>query len=356
MTAILEIDLGALVANWWMLAARHDGETAAVVKANAYGLGTRPVVQALRGAGCKHFFVAHLSEALAVREVAPDAMIAVLNGILPGEEDMFARHDILPVLGSLAEIALWRQQAARLSVTPGCMLHADTGMNRLGLSEADLAVLRAEPGLLTGLRIEYVMSHLAASEDRGAASNARQAARFREIMRQFPGVKTSFANSSGVWLGPQFGSDLSRPGAAIYGVNPSPGTPNIMRDVVKLRAPILAIRAVPAGESVGYNACWTAARASRIATVGVGYADGYLRSLTNKAIAYFDGVAVPLVGRVSMDLTTFDVTDIPVRAGDVLSLIGPGHGVDALAALAGTNGYEILTSLGARYRRIYTGA
>jgi alanine racemase len=200
------------------------------------------------------------------------------------------------------------------------------------------------------------MTHLVSAEDPADPMNARQAARFRAVRAVFPpDQKYSFANSSGLFNGAEFRSDLARPGAALYGINPKPGTANPMRPVVRLTARILQIHQVQPGETVGYNGYWTAARPSRIATIGVGYADGFHRSLSNKATARFDGLCVPLVGRVSMDLTTFDVTDTGAQIGDDLELIGPGHDADALAIEAGTNGYEILTSLGRRYMRRYVG-
>jgi alanine racemase len=349
MTATLTIDLGAIVANWRALAARHPGETAAVVKADAYGLGAAKVAPALAAAGCRQFFVAHLDEALAIRPLVP--AVAVLNGLAPGRADEYLAQDITPVIGSLAELAAW--QAAGRTKNPPTMLHADTGMARLGFSPEELAVLRAEPARLAGLRLDYLMTHLACAEDPADPFNDEQAAAFRAVAAQFPGVRTSFANSSGLFLGPAFASNLARPGAALYGINPTPAAPNPMTPVVTLTAPILQIREVQPGTSVGYNRFWVARRRSRIATLAVGYADGYLRALSNRAAARFDGLPVPLVGRVSMDLTTFDVTDTQAAPGDELTLIGPQNGADALAIDAGTNGYEILTSLGRRYQRRY---
>jgi alanine racemase len=355
MTAVLEIDLNAIAENWWALDAMHPGATAGVIKADAYGLGAAQVAPKLWSAGCREFFVAHLSEAVAVRGLIPDAMLGVLNGLLTAEMQEFSSRDIVPVLGSLHELAGWRAEAKRLERALPAILHIDTGMARLGFSAAELAVLRGDAALLEGLRVDYVMTHLVSADVPGDPMNARQAQRFSAAVKQFPGVKTSFANSSGMFLGAEFGSDLARPGAALYGVNPVPGRKNPMRDVMRLSAPILAVHEVEPGETVGYSGFWTAQRRSRIATLGVGYADGFHRALSNRATAYFDATPVPLVGRVSMDLTTYDVTDVPAEPGDVLVLIGPGHGADALAIEAGTNGYEILTSLGRRYQRRYSG-
>jgi alanine racemase len=348
--AVLDIDLGAIVANWRALQVRHpSGPVAGVVKADAYGLGARPVAAALYAAGCRSFFVAYLDEALAVRDVVPDAMLAVLSGLLPGTEDVYAAHSLTPVLGSLDEIARWRGGDA--------ILHVDTGMSRLGLDAAALAVLAQDRGRLDGMTIRYVMSHLVASEAPDDPINELQRQRFAAARSVLPPAPASLANSSGIFLGAAFGSDLARPGAALYGINPTPGHPNPMRDVVRLSVRVLAVRDIPDGASVGYNATWTASRPTRIATAALGYADGFHRSLSGRGSACFDGTPVPLVGRVSMDLTTFDVTDHPaVQPGCLLDVIGPHLSPDAVAAAAGTNGYEVLTSLGRRFQRVYRAA
>lgn len=356
MTALLEIDLGAIAANWKTLDATHPGETAGVVKADAYGLGAAQVAPVLAAAGCKIFFTAHLQEAVALRALLPGVRIAVLNGLMPHAAADFRAHNITPVLGSLQEVMLWHAEARGQGAVLPCFLHLETGMNRLGLTGAELARLREDKSLLDGVRVDYVMTHLLAADAPGDAVNELQAKRFYDVALQFPGARKSLANSSGMFLGPLFHTGLARPGAALYGINPTPGERNPMRDVVRLSAPILQIHDIQPGESVGYSGVWRAARQSRVATVGVGYADGYHRILTNSATAYFDDTPVPLVGRVSMDLTTFDVTDVPANPGDRLELIGPHHGPDALALEARTNGYEILTSLGRRYQRRYIGA
>jgi alanine racemase len=355
LTAVLDIDLGAIASNWRFLDAQHKGATAGVIKADAYGLGAAQVAPVLLEAGCKHFFVAHLAEAVAVRPLIPGAMLAVLNGILPGQEAAFAAQNIVPVVGSLAELALWRAQAALAKRVLPVILHVDTGMARLGFSVPEWAALAGDASLLDGLNLRYVMTHLVSADRPADPMNAAQSMHFAAACAAFEGVRRSFANSSGLFLGAGAESDLARPGAALYGVNPTPGKPNPMRPVVRLSAPILQVRDIKAGETVGYEGAWTAQRPSRIATLGVGYADGYHRALSNKALAYFDGTAVPLVGRVSMDLTTFDVTDVAAKPGDRLELINAAHGVDALALAAGTNGYEILCSLGRRYQRHYSG-
>jgi alanine racemase len=346
--AVLEIDLDAIVANWRTLCARHpDGKVAGVVKADGYGLGARPIAAALHAAGCRHFFVAYLDEALAVRDVVPDSMLAVLSGPIPGSEPDYCAHGLTPVLGSLGQIAAWANRGPAI-------LHVDTGMSRLGLSAAELDTLAAEPDRLGGRAPLYVMSHLVASEEPASPINRLQCERFAAARARLPAAPTSFANSSGMFLGAGFASDLGRPGAALYGINPTPGQPNPMQGAVRLRVRVLAVRDIPAGATVGYNATWTAARPSRIATAALGYADGFHRSLSDTALAYFDGTPVALVGRVSMDLTTFDVTDHPaISPGVWLEIIGAHQSADDIAALAGTNGYEVLTSLGRRFQLVY---
>ncbi len=354
-TATLDIDLAAIAANWRTLSARHrSGPVAGVVKADAYGLGAAHVVPALFAAGCRHFFVAKLEEALAIRALVPGALLAVLNGLVPGDEEEFAAHDIAPVLGSLDEVGRWVAAASRLNRKLPALLHIDTGMNRLGLDCTELAILQQDQSRLDGIGLRYVMTHLVSAELPDDPMNTAQRDRFARACAGLPAAPRSFANSSGLFLGEDFASDLARPGAALYGVNPTPGQDNPMRPGVLLRAQVLQVREIAPGEGVGYNATWRAERPSRIATAAVGYADGWPRALSGRGHAAFDGAPVPLVGRVSMDLTTYDVTDRPaIQPGSWLELIGPHVPVDRVATEAGTNGYEILTSLGARYARTY---
>jgi alanine racemase len=356
--AVLEIDLDAIAANWRALRRRGaPGAVAAVLKADGYGLGARPIAARLLAEGARAFFTAHLNEALAIRAAVPGALLAALNGLWPGSETTYVAHDITPVLGSLDEIARWGAAARSAGRTLPALLHVDTGMNRLGLDARELAVLQSDHLRLSGIELRYVMTHLVAAEMPNDPLNETQRRRFAAACAGLPPAPRSFANSSGLFLGPGFASDLARPGAALYGVNPTPGQANPMQGTVRLLARVLHVRDIAAGESVGYNAVWTAARPSRIATASVGYADGFLRALSNHGTAFFDGHPIPLVGRVSMDLTTFDATDFPaLGAGDWLELIGPHATPDLVAQAAATNGYEILTSLGPRYYRTYLGA
>jgi alanine racemase len=356
---VLEIDLAALVTNWRILRDRHGAgrDTAAVLKADGYGLGAIRVAESLHAAGCRHFFTAHLMEAVEIRPILRDSLVSVLHGLGPGEAAAFIEHGLVPALGTLGEVEAWNGAALAAGRRLPALLHVDTGMNRTGLSPAEFERLAAEPKAMEGLDLLYVMTHLVAADSPASPLNGLQARAFAAAAARFPGVPRSFANSSGIFLGEAFASDLARPGAALYGVNPTPDRPNPMRPVARLRARIMQLRAVGAGEGVGYDHQWRPKRPSRIATLPVGYADGYHRVLGNQASVALAGQLCPVVGRVSMDLITVDVTECPEAAiGDWCEVIGPMVPAEQLAALAGTNAYEILTSLGRRFHRVYLGA
>lgn len=358
--ALLRIDLDALCDNWRSLKAKLAGaECAAVVKADAYGLGAERVAPALYRAGCRSFFVAHLNEGIALRPALPaDAAIYVLHGPHPGDEREFVRKRLVPVLNSLPQLQAWQGLARDVDAVLPAILQVDTGMARLGLALEEFEQVTSGPAALHGVALKYVMSHLVSAEEPGNAVNRLQLARFRAALARLPGVRGSLANSSGIFLGDDYHFDLVRPGAALYGVAPVAGQPNPMRPVIRLQAKVLQTRSVAAGTAVGYSHTWTATRPSRLATLAVGYADGYLRSLSNRGIACCDGLPLPLIGNISMDTLIVDITDAPegrIVEGGLLDLADPLNGVDAIAARAGTIGYEILTSLGRRYARRYTG-
>lgn len=362
-TGVLTVDLDAIVANWRKLEkAAVPAQCGAAVKADAYGCGVDPVVRALAAAGCKTFFVASIEEARAVRAAAPAAAIYVLNGFLQNSGDALAAIDGRPVIGDLNELAEWDVFCRRTGWRGGAAIHIDTGMNRLGLSlvEAQGIVPRITVG---DHGITLVMSHLACAENLNHPLNAKQVVNFREIASLFSGVPASLANSSGIFLGAQFQFDLVRPGAALYGVNPTPEADNPMQPVVDLKVRIVQTRNVERGETVGYGGTWTARRPTRLAVVAAGYADGYFRAAgsndgTRGAEVVVAGTRCPVAGRISMDLTAIDITDLPPKAarrGHFVTLIGDGISVDELAHHFGTIGYEVLTSLGRRYAHVYKG-
>lgn len=354
--AILTIDLGAVVANWRALQDRvAPAECAAVVKANAYGLGVDRVVPALAAAGCKTFVVAQFEEALAVRAAAPEVRILSLGGLPAGTAPDFTANRILPVLNHLGDIAAWQAHARAHGKPLPAVVHIDTGMNRLGLGPDELDTLVGDLGRLDGVDVRVWMTHLACAET-DSVMNGQQLGRFRAAIARLPAAEASFANSSGIFHGQAFHFDLVRPGCALYGVNPTPAAANPMRDTIRLDARVLQVRNVDSAMTVGYGATHRVVARGKIATIAVGYADGYLRSLSGRGHVFVNGVAAPVVGRISMDLVTVDVSHLPdgaVAPGGLVELIGPSRPVDTVADEGGTIGYEILTSLGARYHRVY---
>jgi alanine racemase len=358
--AILEIDLAGIVANWRLLAKRvRPASCAAVVKADGYGLGAIPVADALAAAGCRLFFVATMDEGVALRETISEPVeIAVLNGLIPDTADEFIEHRLIPVLNDPGQIVHWRAVADHRESKLPAMLHLDTGMARLGLTMREFEKL-SEDVLRGPIKWRAFISHLACADEPAHPLNELQRTRFASAWRRLSQVPASLAASSGIFLGERFHFDVARPGAALFGVNPQPGRPNPMRQIVRLKARILQIREVDQDEPVGYGAAHVMPTSGRLATVPVGYADGWLRSLSHRGSGCIGGRRVPLLGRVSMDLAVFDVSNVDpalARPGGFIELLDDCYGVDAAAADAGTIGYEILTSLGRRYHRVYIGA
>jgi alanine racemase len=347
-SATLRIDLDALARNFRMLRARAEpAECSAVVKANAYGLGVERVARRLEREGCRKFFVATLAEARELRGIVSAAEIYVFEGAVDGAVAALTQLNVRPVLNTLEQVERWQGRGP-------AALHLDTGMNRLGLGVADVAVLAKRRQLTAGLAL--VMTHLACADEPEHPQNREQLARFDRLRTQLPATPTSIGNSAGTLLGGPFRGDLVRPGIALYGGNPFSDRPNPMEAVVTLTAPVLQLRDLDEPQPVGYGATYFASPPARLAVVGLGYADGYPRNLGNRGTAAVQGRRVPVVGRVSMDLISVDVGALPrdaVRVGDSVELIGPTVGLDEVAAGADTIGYEILTGLGSRPVREY---
>ncbi len=386
----LTINLAAIAENYRALKnnCAKNCVVSAVVKADAYGLGVLEVASALENAGCSTFFVANLDEGVELRNILPQVKIYVLHGLVAGQEDVFVKHNLTPVLNSIQQVNLWLQHSEKMQEKLSCVLHFDTGMNRLGIkgkgkregeggegirgkgegqwvinneqkkkkdySPFPFSLLLSPLTSHSSLNIEYIMSHLACADEENHPMNSQQLVEFQNVAGNFEGIKLSLANSSGIFLGQKYHFDMVRPGVALYGANPTPYTKNPMKNVVTLTSKILQIELVDRAGAVGYGASYKLHHGTKIATIAVGYADGYLRSLSNQGICAIDGVIVPVIGRVSMDLVTVDVTKIPdekLYVGAEVELIGENIPVDVVAGRAGTIGYEILTSLGARYRR-----
>lgn len=362
---ILDIDLGAVAKNIDILKNKLSPQTAlaGVVKANAYGLGLEQIALAHINAGTRTFFVATLEEGITLRQIldrhaVQDPEIAVLCGLLPGMAGEYRAYRLTPVLNDLGQVALCRRELSGLPA----MLHVDTGMRRLGLDGREADQVLADQGLLDGVHLTAILSHLACADEPTHPLNAVQLTLFDRFTAQFPGIRQSFGNSSGVFLSPAYHRDLVRPGMAVYGLNPVAPQANPMNPVVRLRSRILQLRDAATGESVGYSATYQCKTPRRVATIALGYADGFLRSLSSRGCVLFGEPgaqqACPILGRVSMDLITVDVTDVtgvPPVAGGWVDVFGPTQDVDHWAALAGTIGYEILTALGARHARRYHG-
>ena len=330
--AALNVRLGAIAANYRTyrrLAGR--AAVAAVVKADAYGLGAAGVAPALAQAGCDSFFVARLEEGVVLRRLLPGARIFVLDGAAPDAVPALMANRLTPVLNSLSEIAAWSAAAGVGNRNLDTVIHVDTGMNRLGLSGDELAVLSAQSAKrLSGLNLVLVMSHLACGDDPANKLNAEQLSRFRQALAMLPPAPASLAASHGAMLGVQYHFDLVRPGVALYGANPQvnegigTSAPNLMQTTAVLTARVLQLRRIDLGESVGYGATFRAKRPTMVATVALGYADGFPRALSNKGAAILNGAQVPIVGRISMDLITLDVTSLPEtpHVGDEVELLG----------------------------------
>lgn len=356
--SLLTIDLEALAENYRRLRGRLEGaRCGAAVKADGYGLGIAEVAPKLWAAGCRDFYAATLEEGAVLRALLPEAAIYIFNGLLPGDETGFVEHGLVPVLNDPGQIERWAVHCRAHGPLPAAV-HCDTGMARLGLTPEDTEALLAEPGSLAAFSHLQVMSHLACADTPGAEMNAAQRQAFARIAAALPDATASLANSSGIFLGAGFHFDLARPGIALYGGNPTPEAANPMRQVVRLQGRILQVRQIDAPQTVGYGATFRAQQPMRLATVAAGYADGYFRSLSNRGHAWVGEERVAVVGRVSMDLITLDVTGLPEREvvpGGLVDLLSPEEGVNALAAEAGTIPYEILTALGRRYQRSYRG-
>ena len=349
---VLVVDLDALARNYRALRdAAAPATCGAVVKASAYGLGATPVTRRLWEEGCRHYFVATAREGAELRNVLPEARIFVFEGVIEGSANGVLEHGLVPILNSIKQIGIWR----RVGAGRPAAIHFDTGMSRLGLDHAEVRQA-SDAGWLRDLDLRCVLTHLACADVPSHPLNARQVRYFARLAGLLPGVRTSIGGSAGTLLGPEYRGDLVRPGIALYGGSPFANGASPMEPVVTLKATVLQTRTVSTQRTVGYGATHTARAGARLATVGGGYADGYPRALGNRGAAFISGTKAPVVGRVSMDMITLDVSDVPavdVRPGDAVELLGRNVLLDDLARAAGTIGYDILTGLGPRWERIY---
>ncbi len=346
----MTVHLDAISHNYQTLKAQSgSAECAAVVKANAYGLGVEHVAPALyHDAGCKIFFVANLAEAVILRSILPDAIIYVFNGAMPDQVGTLIDHNIRPVLNDLSQVETWKGRAEP------CGIHIDTGINRLGLSEVETDQFFDEK---PDLNVSLVMSHFIQSEIANHPSNEMQLDRFIRVRYQLPDAEGSLCNSGGIYLGTDFHFDLLRPGIMLYGGNPGlPKLPDGLKHVMELHGRILQIRHLKPGMAVGYNSQWTAAEDARVALVNVGYADGTYNTRDTRANVFVGGQVAPVVGKVSMDMIAIDISDSKfnhVTVKDEVELIGPNITLEMVAEVSTLGQYELLTGIGQRYNKNY---
>ncbi len=354
--AILTIDLGAIRENYRLLRGKlAAAECAAVVKADGYGLGAAEVASALRKEGCRTFFVAHAAEGISLRQaLGAEPDIYVLNGIHPGAEDDCAKAGLVAIANSAAQLVAWQAAARRLGQELPVAVQIDSGMSRLGMPSHEVEAVGSDA--FSGLDLKLVMSHLACADEPDNPANEAQRKIFDDLRHKLPDAPASLANSSGIFLDRAFHYDLARPGAALYGVNPSPGRDNPMRQAVRLEAKVIQARDLESGIGVGYGHTFRTTVQLRAATIALGYADGWPRRAS--AVAWYHGKELPFAGRVSMDSIILDISTLSpdeLKPGDLVELIGDHQTVDNIAAISGTIGYEILTGLGRRFYRRYEG-
>lgn len=356
--ATLTIHLDRIIANVDTIntqLAKHSS-LAAVVKANAYGLGMEPIAKALFNKGLSEFFVAHLEEAILLRQILPQALIYILHGLTEEEAIICRVNHLIPVINHPGQGEIIRSDLRHHGTPIPYALHIDTGINRLGFTEGDAAMWLQDTTIPAPC---LIMSHLASSSEPTNPSNSHQRTKLAESSKLRPEIRTSLANSSGIFLGEEYHTDQVRPGAALYGINPLPkGEPNPMLSVITLKSPILQLRTLAKDESIGYSGTARLKAGSKLATIPLGYADGYFFHLANKGFCYISGITVPVIGRVSMDLVTLDVSKVPdhvLASMPEVEVYGQHSDINLLSELAGTIPYELLTRLGNRYKKHYQG-
>ncbi len=353
--SVLEIDLNIIRDNYLSLKELVRSEVSAAVKANAYGLGATQITKTLKNAGCNKFFVATLVEALEIRKLFDDITIYVLSGIFHGQEEYFLANNLIPVLNNLEQIQLFNDLCIARAKKHKAIIHIDTGMNRLGFTEKEVRILQESQELYSAMSLQYIMSHLACSEEAENDFNRYQLTKFIELKQGFGDIKASLANSGGIVLGMDYHFDLVRPGAGIYGLQLN-NEMSFLRNPVRLFSKLIQVKEVAEGQKIGYNLTHGFEKTAIVGTICVGYADGLSRLLSNKGLCFINGFAVPIVGRISMDLINLDLSNIPAihrKIGQEVDIICKHQTPDMLATKAGTIGYEVLTSLGNRYERKY---
>ncbi|MBS0186262.1 MAG: alanine racemase [Proteobacteria bacterium] len=354
--ALLLIDLKALQDNYlFMKDASSPSKAAVVLKANAYGLGLCPIAEALFKVGVKDYFLTTLEEGMLLRKALKDVRIYILNGVFKGTEDIFRDYDLIPVLLSLEQLTLWRAYAQKIQKKCRAILQVNSGMGRFGLSFEEAEALASDPRALEDLELLYILGHLSSASLSTHPSNEKERKAFEDFLALFPKIPATFANSPGILLGNRFRFDMTRMGIALYGGAPLEDKANPLKPVLSLKARILQVRSLKKGMPVGYDGTYVMPEDGQIATVNIGFGDGFPRALSNKGYGIIQGVKVPIAGRISMDWMSFDVTHVPqqVVPGDLVTLLGGSLTIDSVASLAGTTSYDLISGLGARLHRTY---
>lgn len=357
-TGVLEVNEKAIVQNYRTLRSMlSHGECTAVLKADAYGFGAKEVASLLRREGCQTFFVAHIEEGLLLRSLIKDAAIYILSGLLPDATSLFVEYSLIPVLNDFSMVKTWTREAEKKGKKLPCALHFDTGMRRSGFDHVGLTKLLNSLGLLGPLDVRLIMSHLVSSHDKSDLLNQSQKVLFDNIRSYFPRIKASLADTGGIFLGPDYHYDVTRPGKGLFGLYAPPKEAPPLKSCLKVLGRILQVRSALKGETVGYGATHTLTRKSKLATIGIGFADGYDRRFSNNGYMEIGGFRAPVVGRISMDYTVIDVTDIPESlcySGGWAELVNETLTLDILAHSIGTISRELSTGFGKRLIRIYT--
>tara|TARA_R110000868_G_scaffold218576_2_gene469074 strand:- start:4012 stop:5076 length:1065 start_codon:yes stop_codon:yes gene_type:complete len=349
--AQITVNLKAIQQNWRTLANKNNGNCAAVVKADAYGLGAIPITESLYAEGCRSFFVAYLQEAISIKPVAPAAQIFILNGVAANNIEQCNAENFTIVINSLEQM----EEIQNIQEKTNIALHFDTGINRLGLQRCDVKPVQNILRKNININVTLVMSHLACADEPQNQQNRQQLEKFIEISKQFPNIPYSFANSSGIFLGKPFHFDMLRPGYALYGGNPTPYNKNPMQQTFTLTGNVIQIKSIDKGGRVGYGASWTAKKPTKLAIISCGYADGFTRAHSNISTLQIGKYKAPIIGRVSMDMMTVDITDIPqnLKKGDAIILLGGDNDIDKMASKISTIGYELISQFSSRIQKTY---
>ena len=354
---LLSINLEAIQKNYMLMRQKsHPARAAVVLKANAYGLGLKEISEALFAVGTEDYFVTTIDEGIILRDVLPSAQIYILNGVFKGTEEILQEKNLIPVLLSQEQVSLWKEHALKIGKKCKAILQVDTGMGRFGLSYEEAMALSQDIKGLAGIDLVYVLSHLSSATLSSHPNNPKELEKFKQVLKFFPKVPATLANSPGILLGSDYHFNMTRMGIALYGGAPCEDLPNLLAPVLSLKAKVIQVRSLKKDMPVGYDGTYVMPQDGRIATVNIGFADGFLRSLSNRGYGLIEGHKVPIVGIISMDWMSIDVTEVPeslIYPGSFITLLGESLTIDHVAKLGNTTSYDLISGLGSRFHRYY---